>query len=146
VDSCKSKLELEAEVTRVDLEKKLLDFRILKQRENLVKMETAYLITCQLTDALMVVEIVVSFIMADVSGLSMFYDMRIQSEDERERAINDPNSCDSTSCTAVQTMTCAYWRDCGATSTSVDGAYPSCGDYCRIADEVRPSGDCGRLR
>merc|ERR1740130_784183 len=49
VDSCKSKLELEAEVTRVDLEKQLLDFRILQQRENLVKMETAYLITCQLT-------------------------------------------------------------------------------------------------
>lgn len=138
VESCLSKVELEKQVEKVDLEKKLLDYNIIQQRENLVKMETLYLIMCQLTDAIMVVEIVVSFIMADVSGLSMFNDMRIQADDERYRAINDPESCLAKPCITVQNMACSYWRDCGAVLDIDTGeAYPNCGAYCRIAPEVR---------
>ena len=138
VESCLSKSELEAQVTKVDLEKKLLDYNIIQQRENLVKMETLYLITCQLTDAIMVVEIVVSFIFADVSGLAMFNDMRVQADDERYRAINDPESCLAKSCITVQKMACSYWRDCGGVFDIDTGeAYPNCGAYCRISPEVR---------
>lgn len=138
MESSLSKAELEKQVEKVDLEKKLLDFNIIQQRENLVKMETLYLILCQLTDALMVVQIVVSFIMSHVAGLSMFNDMSIQADDERNRAINDPDSCDTKSCVVVQNMACSYWRDCGAVLDIDTGqAYPNCGAYCRIAPEVR---------
>ena len=95
MESSLSKAELEKQVEKVELEKLLLDNNIQNQRENLVKMETLYLIICQITDALMVVHIVVSFIMAHVAGLSMFNDMTIQADDERNRAINEPDSCET---------------------------------------------------
>tara|TARA_B100000768_G_scaffold174647_1_gene185190 strand:- start:705 stop:1226 length:522 start_codon:yes stop_codon:yes gene_type:complete len=138
VESSLSKVELEKQVEKVDLEKKLLDYNIIQQRENLVKMETLYLIMCQLTDAIMVVQIVCSFIFADVSGLAMFNEMRIQADDERYRAINDPDSCLAKPCITVQSMACSYWRNCGAALDIDTGeAYPYCGAYCRIAPEVR---------
>lgn len=133
-----SKEDLEAKVKNVELEKQLLDFSIITQRENLRQMETLYLITCQLTDAIMVVEIVVSFIMADLGGLSMFNDMKAQADDERNRAMNDPDSCLTTPCTTVQLMSCNYWRDCGAQlDVDLGVAYPTCGGYCRISEPVR---------
>ena len=112
MESSLSKVELEKQVEKVDLEKKLLDYNIIQQRENLVAMETLYLIMCQLTDAIMVVQIVCSFIFAPVSGLAMFNEMRIQADDERYRAINDPDSCLAKPCITVQSMACPYWRNC----------------------------------
>lgn len=138
MESSLSKAELEKQVEKVELEKLLLDNNIQNQRDNLVKMETLYLIICQITDALMVVHIVVSFIMAHVAGLSMFNDMTIQADDERNRAINEPDSCETKSCVVVQNMACSYWRNCGAVLDIDTGkAYPNCGAYCRIGPEVR---------
>lgn len=139
VESCKSKAELEAQAETVDLEKKLVDLRIIEARERLEMLETVYLVVCQVTDALMVVHIIASQIVVDVAGVAMFDDMVRQNWKETQQLQTNADGCaengGSMPCTSIQLMTCDMWKQCGASIIAED--YPTCGEFCRIADEVR---------
>ena len=139
VESIKPKDELAKEAENVDLQKKLVDYKIIMAREKLVKMETLYLVMCQLADALMVVQIILGQLVVDLAGVSMFTDMSEQAKREAALVIANPSECAENGgsggpCTSIQQMSCKHWRHCGA--SNLPGHYPMCKDFCKIGDDT----------
>eukprot|EP00908_Phaeocystis_cordata_P006603 Transcript_17222.p1 GENE.Transcript_17222~~Transcript_17222.p1 ORF type:complete len:1277 (+),score=285.49 Transcript_17222:72-3833(+) len=139
VESIKPKDELAKEAENVDLQKKLVDYKIIMAREKLVKMETLYLVMCQLADALMVVQIILGQLVVDLAGVSMFTDMSEQAKREAALVISNPSECAENGgsggpCTSIQQISCKHWRHCGA--SNLPGHYPMCKDFCKIGDDT----------
>jgi len=139
VEKNQSEVQRKKEEEHVKNERLLIDFRLLLAEERLVSFETIYLVLCQITDALMVAEIIASYLLVDVAAISMYDDMVTQGLDEARRASEQSNTCTqnggSEACTNIQSMLCVEWKSC---SDDVDsgGAPEQCSPGCLISDSI----------